>query len=107
MSDVMVTLDALCDGVSGPFFAKDCLPRMSGVLPGSRRTPKDLSGKSEKGWICEMLIVSVGCNCYLGCSVRWGFPGLSCKRLPPTNGWRTFPIRGELLRILSGMSEEG
>ena len=45
----MVTLDALCDGVSGPFFAKDCLPRMSGVLPDSRRTLKGLSGMSEEG----------------------------------------------------------
>ena len=51
MLDAMVTLNALCDGVSGPFFTKDCLPRMGGVLPGSRRTLKDLSGMSEERWI--------------------------------------------------------
>ena len=33
------------------FLAKDCLPRMGGVLPDSRRTLKDLSGMSEERWI--------------------------------------------------------
>ena len=66
-----------------------------------------LSCNYENNACGEMLMVSVGCNSYLRCSVRWGFRAFLCERLPPTNEWRTSRFAVSSQRILGGMSEEG